>query len=210
MKKFSLFLALFAGSVSANALDYTNNVRRYWDDSSKSAFRIKKANNSIQFLNYINLPIQTGIVTTGVGGVVVFNNAASPTLVLDTEADGEFSLSIADGVISSISFQIVLPSDYDNEGDLEIRASSETNVTTTTKISARISINNGSPVTLTETAIGAEANTSISTAVSGLTALAAGDKITIQLGRNDSTSGTGTLVIHSIGFKYNESIVNAN
>ena len=208
-----LFLFLILGTQALIAgPNYTNNIREYWNvDSNFDVFRVKKSNNAIQMLDYLQIPLTGGIINTGIGAFLGFgNSASSPTLVLDTAADGEFSLLFPDNDTASVSFQLVMPSNYNDEGAIIFKAVSETNVATSTFLSVRVSINNGTPVTLTETAIGALADTSISTDVSGLNGIVAGDKLSIQIGKNDVTSGTGTLVIHSIGFQYNEDIPHEN
>jgi len=202
-----MFLGLMMTGFSLIAGDYTGQIRRGWNDRTKSAFRIKKSNSAIQGLDWVGLPLLSGhVASTTASSLLSFTaTAANPNLITLNASSGTIAIQFKDGELAPISYGLILPDGYISRGDLIVIASSPSNVTTSAKLQVKVIRNNGAAVTLADKIIsGGYAAYDVSYAVAGLASLVAGDRVQILIGRNDSTSGTGTLEIQALGLRLNE------
>ena len=201
-----LFLSLMGIiNLDARPAEYQNQVRRH-DSRFKSSFRIDKDSPySVQMLDGFNLSLVDGVVASGTGDRLNFGAIAGPNL-LGNLASGAFYLQFQDAETSSVSYRLRLPDNYIVEGNILVLASGTSDSSTTsTKLSATIFVN-GIENTLSNVEVNGGADETVSIDYTGLTSLAPGDDIVLEIGRHDELSGTGSLEIKNIYFRYNESI----
>lgn len=200
MLKKILNTALFLTIGSSLVAGSYQNVVRSTEDRSKVVFQIKKSSGAVQFMKEVQLPLPTAYIATGTAAVINF----SSTPGLEAEAlQKSLVIDWGDGEVNDIAFSLRVPVDYHSGGQIVLEALSESNVTTTTKASIGGRVNGGT-ITRSDNEIDAGSFEDVEHDL-GLT-MVAGDDLTVLIVRNDSTSGTGTLQIKNVVFRYNESM----
>jgi hypothetical protein len=194
-----LFLAvssgLFAGSYQ--------NVIRSTEDYSKSVFQIEKSSGAVQFMKEIQIPLTAGYITNTTAAVL--STSTTPGLEASA-ASGSLVIDWADGEVDTVAYSFRVPVDYNSGGRVLFEALSEANVTTSTKAYIGYRVNAGTVATTSfEVDAGSFEDVNVDFGTTALT-LSAGDDVTILIGRNDSLSGTGTLQIKNVVFRYNDSM----
>jgi len=201
-----VILGLLLGVLpQAWAGDYTNNVRSI-DDRDYSSFRIQKSDRSIQHLEWLQIPITTGIVCSNTPFLLAFSATASdPILVQVASLTGDIKLRLEDGVISRTAYVVSLPDGFISGGDLVIVASAPANVATDTFLGVTLLQNDTASTTLADVSVDSGSFETLEVDFSAVS-LSAKDKVTLLIFRNDSTSGSGPLEIRSIGIRTNKNI----
>jgi len=203
-KKFSFLTAFLLIALNLSAGDYQNQIRST-QDRSKAVFRIEKSTGAIQELTELNIPVSSGYLSGATAAVITFSS--TPGFEAST-ASGALCIDWADGELIPVTYSFMVPTNYNSGGTVTFEALSESSgiMTTSTKLAIALKVNGGTITASSSIAVTSGSYEAVSIDASSLATLAAGDEVSIVTVRADDLSGTGTLQIKGIVFKYNNSM----
>jgi len=200
----TLIFIVLAGSVTAEEYSYRIRKASDWDTI---IYQVDREGGDLFNRDGFNIPLTSGLVASGAGSLLLVGATPQPDLIA-VLSSGSMFLHIEDGETASVSWRFRVPENFLTEGNIVLTASASSNVSADVNIGATVFINGVANVLTTQAlANGAFADVTID--YTSLT-VAAGDDIVLELGRADEVSGTGSLDIANIYFRYNETITIAD